>query len=71
MTTSRLHSSSFSGLVFRILQGNPKKDLLWSLWVGTCLVIYLDPSGSVNSQSWLLQLMGKIIAVSTRFRSGF
>ena len=31
--THRLHSSSFLGFVFRILQGNPKKELLWSLWV--------------------------------------
>ena len=28
------HSSSFLWLIFRILEGNPKKDLLWSLWVG-------------------------------------
>ena len=35
--THRLHSSSFLGFVFRILQGNPKKELLWSLWVGHSL----------------------------------
>ena len=29
----RLHSSSFSWLIFRALQANTKKDLLWSLWV--------------------------------------
>ena len=27
------HSSSFLGLIFRILYGNPKKELLWGLWV--------------------------------------
>ena len=31
--TLRLHSSSFLGFIFRILQGNPKKELLWTLWV--------------------------------------
>ena len=30
-TTHRLHSSSFSGLPYRILNRNPKKELLWSL----------------------------------------
>ena len=29
--TRRLYSSSFLWLIFRILQGNPKKELLWSL----------------------------------------
>ena len=37
--THRLLSSSFWRLIFRILQGNPKKELLRSLWVGlTCCV---------------------------------
>ena len=30
--THRPQSSSFLGLVFRILYGNPKKELLWGLW---------------------------------------
>ena len=30
--THRLQSSSFLWFIFRILQGNPKKELLWSLW---------------------------------------
>ena len=33
MDTNRPHSSSFLGLIFRILQGIPKKELLWGLWV--------------------------------------
>ena len=32
-TTYRLHSSSFLGLPYRILDTNPKKELLRSLWV--------------------------------------
>ena len=32
--TQRLHSSSFLGLPFRILNMNSKKELLWSLRVG-------------------------------------
>ena len=32
--THRLHSSSFLGLPYRILNINHKKELLWSLWVG-------------------------------------
>ena len=31
--THRLHSSSFLGSPYRILNMNPKKELLWSLWV--------------------------------------
>ena len=31
--TQRLHGSSFSGLPYRILYMNPKKELLWSLRV--------------------------------------
>ena len=31
--TWRLDSSSFLWFIFRILQGNPKKELPWSLWV--------------------------------------
>ena len=31
--TQRLHSSSFLGLAYRILNRNPKKELLWSLRV--------------------------------------
>ena len=31
--TYRLHYSSFLWLAFRILEGNPKKELRWSLWV--------------------------------------
>ena len=31
--THRLQSSSFLGLPYRILNMNPKKELLWSLWV--------------------------------------
>ena len=38
MFTHRLHSSSFLGLPYRILYMNPKKELLWSLWVGLKLV---------------------------------
>ena len=33
LPTHGLHSSSFLGFTFRILQGSPKKKLLWSLWV--------------------------------------
>ena len=31
--THRLLSSSFLGLLYRILKTNHKKELLWSLWV--------------------------------------
>ena len=31
--THRLHSSSFLGIPYRIPNINPKKELLWSLWV--------------------------------------
>ena len=34
LTTLSLHTSSFLWFIFRILQGNPKKELLWSRWVG-------------------------------------
>ena len=37
-TTPRLLGSSFFWFVFRILQGNPKKELLGSLWVQPPLV---------------------------------
>ena len=30
----RLHGSSFLRLIFRILEGNPEKELQWSTWVG-------------------------------------
>ena len=30
--THRLHSSSFLVFIVRTLQGNPEKELLWSLW---------------------------------------
>ena len=30
--THRLHSSSFLGLPYRILNANHKKEPLWSLW---------------------------------------
>ena len=33
-STHRLHSSSFLGAPYRILNMNHKKELLWSLWVG-------------------------------------
>ena len=32
--TQRLHSSSFLGLPYRVLNMNPQKELLWSLRVG-------------------------------------
>ena len=35
LTTHRPLSSSFLWLLFRILQGNPKKELLRGLWVST------------------------------------
>ena len=31
--TQRPHSSSFLGVPYRILNMNPQKELLWSLWV--------------------------------------
>ena len=31
--TYRPQSGSFWGFTFRILSGNPKKELLWGLWV--------------------------------------
>ena len=31
--THRLHSSSFLGLPYRLLNMSPEKELLWSLWV--------------------------------------
>ena len=31
--THRLHSSSFGGLPYRILNIHDKRELLWSLWV--------------------------------------
>ena len=33
VVTHRLHSSSFLGLPYRIRNMDPKKELLWSLWV--------------------------------------
>ena len=33
--THRPQSSSFLGLPYRILNMNPKKELLWGLWVKT------------------------------------
>ena len=33
MITHSLQSSSFLGFIFKILEGNPKRELLWSLWV--------------------------------------
>ena len=33
-STHRPHSSSFLGLPYRVLNMNPKKELLWGLWVG-------------------------------------
>ena len=35
--THRPQSSSFLGLPYRILNMNPKKELFWSLWVGTAI----------------------------------
>ena len=32
--THRAQSSSFLGFPYRILNMNPKKELLWGLWVG-------------------------------------
>ena len=32
VSTHRLQSSSFLWFIFRILEGNPEKELLWSLW---------------------------------------
>ena len=32
-TTQRPQNSSFLGLPYRILYMNPKKELLWGLWV--------------------------------------
>ena len=40
-TTHRLLSSSFLGLPDLIPNMNPKKELLWSLWVMTPLHLYL------------------------------
>ena len=36
--THRPQSSSFLGLPYRILNMNPKKELLWGLWVVTRLM---------------------------------
>ena len=33
--TNRPQSSSLLGVPYRILNMNPKKELLWGLWVGT------------------------------------
>ena len=33
LRTHRPQSSSFWGLLYRILNMNPKKELLWGLWV--------------------------------------
>ena len=33
ITTQRPQSSSFGVFIFRIPKGNPKKELLWGLWV--------------------------------------
>ena len=44
-TTHRLRSSSFLWFLFRILNGNPKKELLWSLWV--------NPSTPTVPAGWL------------------
>ena len=35
MHTHRPQSSSFLGLPYRIVNMNPKKELLWGLWVNT------------------------------------
>ena len=53
LSTHRLHSGFFLGFIFRILQGNPKKELLGALWVSTLdptsvLVVFLEPWGSVG-----------------------
>ena len=45
--THRLHSSSFLGFKFRILEGNPKKELLWSLWVNPTRSIFCEFSDRV------------------------
>ena len=42
--TQRLHSSSFLGRPYRILNMNPKKELLWSLRVPT----FKDQKGSIK-----------------------
>ena len=44
--THRLHSSSFSGLPYRILNMNPKKELRWSLWVVSVGGLSCDDRGS-------------------------
>ena len=36
--THRPQSSSFWGFIFRILQGNPKKELLWGVWASASSV---------------------------------
>ena len=33
VSTHRPQSSSFLGFIYRILYGNPQKELLWGLWV--------------------------------------
>ena len=41
--TRRHQGSSFLGFIFRTLKGNPKKELLWGLWVvlvGTQSLLY-------------------------------
>ena len=42
-STHRPHSSSFWGLAYRTLNMNPKKELLWGLWVKHTLIKTFKP----------------------------
>ena len=48
--TQRLHSSSFLGVPYRILNMNPKKELLWSLWVSSQFSSDLAAHAKSNQQ---------------------
>ena len=53
--TLSLNSSSFWGFRFRILYGNPKKELPWGLWVCQCRV----PPASEAPENILGPLLGQ------------
>ena len=50
-STHRLHSSSFLGFPYRILNTSHKKELVWSLWVETLtvtVILRLSRSGGLS-----------------------
>ena len=54
-STHRLHTSSSLGLPYRILNMNPKMELLWSLWVETGLSELKKPLEEPYMGTWSLE----------------